>query len=94
MARKALDRQPLLTEGLVHKVVRLEQDGGDEMEILLIETGKPRQGTHGYWIERHMRFRGVDAAPSREKYDKLDAARESMASRIRLFIGSGWRTIA
>lgn len=93
MTRLALDRQPLLTAGFVHRSVRLEQegDGDGEMEILLIESGKRRDGSHGYWLERHVRFGGRDGGPGRERFDKLDEARDALASRIRLFANDGWR---
>jgi hypothetical protein len=94
VTRQALDRQPLLTDGFVHKVVRLEQEGDGEMEILLIEAGKRRDGSHGYWIERHVRFLGTDGNPSRERFGKLDEARESMSSRVGLFTESGWRVVS
>jgi hypothetical protein len=94
VARKALERQPLLTDGFVHKTVRLEQDGDGQMEILLIESGKRRDGSHGYWVERHIRFAGTDGNPSRERFDRLDEARDSITSRIRLFRADGWRLIA
>jgi hypothetical protein len=94
VTRTTPERQPLLTEGFVHKTVRLEQDGDGEMEILLIESGKRRDGSHGYWLERHIRFAGTDGNPSRERFCRLDEARESLASRIRLFQADGWRLVA
>jgi hypothetical protein len=94
VTRTTPERQPLLTEGFVHKTVRLEQDGDGEMEILLIESGKRRDGSHGYWLERHIRFAGTDGNPSRERFGRLDEARESLASRIRLFQADGWRLVA
>ena len=79
----------------VHKVVRLEREGdaAGEMEILLIEAGKRRDGSHGYWLERHVRFAGRDGSPSRERFEKLDEARDALTSRVRLFGADGWHIV-
>ncbi len=95
----ALDTQPLLTAGFVHRSVRLEQDGESEgeipseMEILLVESGKRRDASHGYWLERHTRFNGRDGAPSRERFAKLDEARDGLTTRVRVFLDTGWRVV-
>ena len=87
-----------MTAGFVHRMVRLEQDGEagerpSEMEILLIEAGKRRDGSHGYWLERHVRFAGRDGNPNRERCASLDEARDALATRVRVFVETGWRVI-
>jgi len=95
----ALDTQPLLTTGFAHRSVRLEQDGesagerGSEMEILLIEAGKRRDASHGYWLERHVRFAGRDGSPNRERFATLDEARDALSTRVRVFLETGWRLV-